>query len=130
MPNWSIHYPTRVIRVVQDNLSTHSAGALYELRTRRARRILRRLVPYTPSTPVGSIWSRSDRRAARQCLDRRIDDPNWLHRRIDAWEDNETHGRRINWMFKPSKARAKMGRAYPARPKSHNHWGEVLATGG
>src|SRR5207237_6397980 len=46
-----IHYPdAECIRVVQDNLSTHSAGALYEaFAPAEARRILRRLAfHYTP----------------------------------------------------------------------------------
>src|SRR5205823_6969480 len=46
-----VHYPDAAcIRVVQDNLSTHSAGALYEaFPPAEARRILRRLeFHYTP----------------------------------------------------------------------------------
>ena len=53
-----------------------------------------------------------------QCLDRRIDDPNWLRREIDAWERHRNAaGARINWMFTTDKARAKMGRAYPVTSK-------------
>jgi len=54
-----VHYPhAECIRVVQDNLSTHSAGALYEaFAPAEARRILRRIE--FPSTPAGSTWSRS-----------------------------------------------------------------------
>jgi hypothetical protein len=53
-----------------------------------------------------------------QCLDRRIDDPNWLRREIDAWErQRNVAGARINWMFTTDKARAKMGRAYPVTSK-------------
>jgi hypothetical protein len=53
-----------------------------------------------------------------QCLDRRIDDPNWLRREIDAWErQRNATGARINWMFTTDKARAKMGRAYPVTSK-------------
>jgi hypothetical protein len=48
------------IRVVQDNLSTHTAGSLYEaFPAPEARRILGRLeFHYTP-TRAGSTWSRS-----------------------------------------------------------------------
>jgi hypothetical protein len=53
-----------------------------------------------------------------QCLDRRIDDPDWLRREIDAWERQRNAARaRINWMFTTEKARAKMGRAYPVTSK-------------
>jgi DDE superfamily endonuclease len=58
----NVHYPdAKYIRVVQDNLSTHSAGSLYDtFPPAEARRILRRLeFHYTPSTPAGSTWSRS-----------------------------------------------------------------------
>jgi hypothetical protein len=53
-----------------------------------------------------------------QCLDRRIDDPDWLRREIDAWErQRNAAGARINWMFTTEKARTKMGRAYPVTSK-------------
>lgn len=57
-----VYYPDAAcIRVVQDNLSIHSVGALYEaFAPAEARRILRRLESTTPpSMPVGSTWSRS-----------------------------------------------------------------------
>src|SRR5215207_80192 len=49
------------IRVVQDNLSTHTPGSLYEaFPAPEAHRILERLSSTTrPSTRVGSTWSRS-----------------------------------------------------------------------
>jgi hypothetical protein len=53
-----------------------------------------------------------------QCLDRRIDDPDWLRREIDAWErQRNAAGARINWMFTTDKARAKICRAYPVTSK-------------
>ncbi len=53
-----------------------------------------------------------------QRLDRRIDDPDWLRRQIDAWErQRNAAGARINWMFATDKARVKMGRAYPVTSK-------------
>jgi len=55
-----IHYPdAEIIRVVQDNLSTHSAGALYQtFPPAEARRILRRPEFHhtPPSTLAGSTW--------------------------------------------------------------------------
>src|SRR5215831_10119611 len=53
------HYPEAAqVRVVLDNLSTHSRGALYETFTApEAHRILEKLeFHYTPSTLAGSIW--------------------------------------------------------------------------
>jgi hypothetical protein len=113
-----VHFPTAIcIRVVQDNLSTHTAGALYEaFPPSEARRILRRLeFHYTPKhaswlnmveIEIGILSS--------QCLNRRIDDAERLISEIAAWEQQRNAaGARINWMFTTDKARAKMGRAYP-----------------
>ena len=117
-----VHYPEAAcIRVVQDNLSTHSAGALYDaFPPAEARRILRRLeFHYTPKhaswlnmveIEIGVLQ--------RQCLDRRIDDPQSLVREIAAWErQRNATGARIEWMFTINKARTKLGRAYPVTSK-------------
>jgi transposase len=113
-----LHYPkAERIRVVLDNLSTHSAGALYEaFPAPDARRILRRLeFHYTPKhaswlnmveIEIGVLRS--------QCLDRRIDSKEQLESEITAWErQRNATSARIKWMFTTDKARAKMGRAYP-----------------
>src|SRR5467141_1659814 len=117
-----VHYPDAAcIRVVQDNLSTHSAGALYEAFTpAEARRILRRLeFHYTPKHASWLNMVEIEIGVLRgQCLDRRIDDPNNLISEIVAWERQRNAARaRINWMFTTDKARAKMGRAYPGPAK-------------
>jgi transposase len=117
-----VHYPEATcIRVVQDNLSTHSAGALYEaFPPAEARRVLRRLeFHYTPKhaswlnmveIEIGVLNG--------QCLDRRIDDAKRLTSEIAAWEhQRNAAGAQINWMFTTEKARAKMGRAYPQTVK-------------
>jgi hypothetical protein len=126
-----VHYPDAAcIRVVQDNLSTHSAGALYEAFTpAEARRILRRLEFHY--TPKHASWLNMVEIGigvlCGQCLDRRIDDPNSLIREIAAWEhQRNAAGARIKRMFTTEKARAKMGRAYPVTPKESYHCAEVL----
>jgi transposase len=117
-----IHYPdAEIIRVVQDNLSTHSAGALYQtFPPAEARRILRRLeFHYTPKHASWLNMVEIEIGVLRgQCLDRRIEDPKRLRREITAWERRRNAARsRIKWMFTTDKARAKMGRAYPATSK-------------
>jgi transposase len=117
-----VHYPNaEYIRVVQDNLSTHSAGALYEaFPPAEARRILRRLeFHYTPKHASWLNMVEIEIGVLRgQCLDRRIDDPKRLRREIAAWERQRNAARaRIKWMFTTDKARAKMGHAYPDTPK-------------
>ena len=111
------------IRVVQDNLSTHSAGALYRaFPPAEARRILRRLeFHYTPKhaswlnmveIEIGVLRS--------QCLDRRIDTRQQLASEIAVWErQRNASGARIKWMFTTNKARVKMGRAYPQPASLH-----------
>ena len=113
-----VHYPAAErIRVVLDNLSTHSAGALYQtFPADEARRVLRRLeFHYVPKhaswlnmveIEIGVL--------ARQCLDRRIESYARLIAETAAWERQRNAERaRIHWMFTTEKARAKMGRAYP-----------------
>ncbi len=111
-----IHYPdAETIRVVQDNLSTHSAGALYQaFPPAEARRILRRL-EYTPKHASWLNMVEIEIGVLRgQCLDRRIDDPKRLRREITAWERQRNAARsRIKRLFTTDKARAKMAGAYP-----------------
>ncbi len=113
-----LHFPkAERIRVVLDNLSTHSAGALYHaFPAPEARRLLRRLeFHYVPKhaswlnmveIEIGVL--------AAQCLDRRIESIAQLTAETAAWEQQRNAtGARIKWMFTTEKARAKMGRAYP-----------------
>jgi transposase len=112
------HYPAaQLIRVVLDNLSTHSAGALYErFPPAEARRILDRIeFHYTPKhaswlnmveIEIGVMVS--------QCLDRRIADKETLVSEVASWEKRRNFERaRINWMFTVERARVKLGPAYP-----------------
>jgi hypothetical protein len=113
-----VHYPqAERIRLVMDNLSTHTPGARYEaFAAPEAHRILRRLEFH--STPKHASWLNMVEIEIGvlkgQCLDRRIDDRAWLEREIAAWErKRNAAGARAKWMFTTEKARAKMGRAYP-----------------
>ena len=117
-----VHYPdAERIRVVMDNLSTHTAGALYQaFPPAEARRILRRLeFHYTPKHASWLNMVEIEIGVLRgQCLDRRIDERERLVREIAAWErQRNAAGARIKWMFTTEKARAKMGRAYPVTSK-------------
>src|SRR5215211_5994548 len=117
-----VHYPNAdTIRVVQDNLSSHSAGAVYQtFDPAEARRILRRLeFHYTPKHASWLNMVEIEIGVLRgQCLDRRIDHPEDLKCEIGAWErQRNATGARIKWMFTTDKARSKMGRAYPNTSK-------------
>ena len=105
------------IRVVMDNLSTHSPGALYEaFPAPEAHRLLERLEFHF--TPKHASWLNMVEIEIGvlkgQCLDRRIDTREGLEREIAVWErERNATGARITWMFTTEKARTKMGRAYP-----------------
>jgi transposase len=132
-----VDYPQAArIRVVLDNLSTHTRGALYEtFAAPEAHRLLRRLEFHF--TPKHASWLNMAEIEIgvlkAQCLDRRIDDREQLVREIAAWQRaRNAAGARIKWMFTTEKARTKMARAYPEpapqrdRPKSHNLCAEEL----
>jgi transposase len=113
-----IHYPkAERIRVVLDNLSTHSPGALYQrFAPSEARRILGRLEFHY--TPKHASWLNMVEIEigvmVGQCLDRRIPDKGTLVAEVVAWERQRNAERaRINWMFTVERARAKLGKAYP-----------------
>ena len=113
-----VHYPkAERIRVVLDNLSTHSAGALYQtFPAEEARRVLRRLEFHY--VPKHASWLNMVEIEisvlAGQCLDRRIESYPRLVAETASWEKQRNAARaRVNWMFTTEKARAKMGRAYP-----------------
>jgi transposase len=113
-----VHYPhAERIRVVLDNLSTHTAAALYESFTaQEARRVLRRLeFHYVPKHASWLNMVEIEIGVLRtQCLDRRIDDAGELAAEIAAWQQQRNaSGARIRWMFSAERARQKMGRVYP-----------------
>jgi len=113
-----VHYPhAERIRVVLDNLSTHSAAALYEtFSPAEARRVLRRLeFHYTPKHASWLNMVEIEIGVLRtQCLDRRMPDRHTLESEITAWlQERNASGERIQWMFNAERARQKMGRLYP-----------------
>ena len=105
------------IRVVVDNLSIHSAGALYQaFPACEARRLLRRLeFHYVPKHASWLNMVEIEIGVLRgQCLNRRIATKEQLVAEIAAWQrQRNASGACIKWMFTTEKARAKMGRAYP-----------------
>jgi transposase len=117
------HYPEADrIRVVLDNLSAHSAAALYQrFAPAEARRILSRLEFHF--TPKHASWLNMVEIEigvmVRQCLNRRIADKPTMVSEISAWERRRNREQaRIDWMFTVERAREKLGGAYP-RPPGH-----------
>ena len=106
------------VRLVMDNLSTHTASAIYQtFPAAEARRILRRLEFHY--TPKHASWLNMVEIEIgvmrRQCLDKRIDSRAMLETEVRAWERRRTaSGARIRWMFSTDQARVKMAKSYPA----------------
>jgi len=105
------------VRVVMDNLSTHTASAVYQtFPAPEARRILRRLeFHYTPKHASWLNMAEIEIGVMRrQCLDRRIDNRDLLETEVRAWEHRRTDsGAKIRWMFSTDQARVKMAKSYP-----------------
>jgi transposase len=117
-----VHYPQAdQIRVVMDNLSTHTAGALYEaFPAPEAHRILQRLeFHYTPKHASWLNMVEIEIGVLRgQCLDRRIGDRAVLDAEVAAWQrQRNASGACIKWRFTTQKARQKLARAYPDTTK-------------
>ncbi|TKC87630.1 IS630 family transposase [Polyangium fumosum] len=113
-----VHYPNaRRIRLVLDNLSIHSASALYQaFPPDEARRILRRIEMHY--VPKHASWLNMVEIEIgvlkQQCLARRIDDRATLKREIAAWQTARNAAKiGIRWRFSVQHARKKMGHAYP-----------------
>jgi transposase len=113
-----IHFPkASKIRVVLDNLSTHSPASLYKaFPAAEARRVLKRLeFHFTPKHASWLNMVEIEIGVLRgQCLNRRIDNRDRLISEVAAWEHQRNEsGAKIKWMFTAQKARIKMTRAYP-----------------
>lgn len=112
------HYPkAQCVRVVMDNLSTHTPAALYEtFEPTEARRILNRLEFHY--TPKHASWLNMVEIEigvmVAQCLDRRIAEKAVLVSEVAAWQRRRNREKaRIKWLFTVTRAREKLGRAYP-----------------
>ena len=117
-----VHYPDADrIRVVMDNLSPHTAGALYEaFPAPEAHRVLQRLeFHYTPKHASWLNMVEIEIGVLRgQCLDRRISAREVLVAEIEAWErQRNSSGARVKWKFTTHKARDKLASAYPDTAK-------------
>lgn len=111
-------YPdAEYVRIVQDNLNTHTPAAIYEaFPPAEARRILRRVeFHYTPKH--GSWLNMAEIEIGifqRGCLSRRTDCLGTLRRRINALEIERNRARRtISWQFTCRDARVKLAHLYP-----------------
>ena len=112
------HFPqAEVIRLVVDNLNTHSKASLYaHFPPAEAHRIASKLeFHYTPKH--GSWLDMAEIELAalgRQCLNQRIPDQETLRTLVAAWERERNEAQAtIRWLFTTADARRKLERLYP-----------------
>lgn len=104
------------IRLVQDNLNTHTPGSFYKvLPPADAFAVGQACEPhYTPKK--GSWLNMAEIEFAalsKQCLDRRLADVDTLEREVRTWAKQRNHDRTtVNWRFAQTDARKKLQRHY------------------
>ena len=111
------HYAhVECIRLVQDNLNTHTPGAFYEvLPPSDAFQLSQRFEPHY--TPLKGSWLNMAEiefaALAKQCLDRRIPTLERFERAVLAWADTRNLDRKtVHWKFSQTDARCKFHRHY------------------
>jgi hypothetical protein len=112
-------YPEAVMLVlVMDNLNTHTIGSLYEaFDPATAQALAARLeIHYTPKH--GSWLNMAETELSilcGQCLDRRIEDKDFMASEVSAWEQKRNACQsKIHWQFSTADARIKLKRLYPS----------------
>ena len=113
-----VHFPeAEVIRVVLDNLNTHTPASLYErYPPEKARYLVQKLEFHY--TPKHSSWLNMAEVEISvltgQCLDRRIGSREILVSEVAAWETERNDCKAtIDWRFTVPTARDKLKRLYP-----------------
>jgi hypothetical protein len=106
------------IRVVLDNLSTHTAAAFYESFSAENARKLARRIEFV-YTPVHGSWLNMVEVEisvlVRQCLKRRLPDMETLSREVEAWgKERNRFGASVDWRFTTKDARIKLRSLYPS----------------
>lgn len=105
------------VRLVLDNLNTHSVASLYQtFEPQEARRLAERLeLHYTPKHGSWLNVAEIELSALNgQCLNRRIPSMQTLQPQIAAWENDRNNRRtKIDWQFTTDDARIKLKHLYP-----------------
>jgi hypothetical protein len=114
-----VRYPdAERIRLVCDNLNTHTPAALYEaFPPAEAKRLADKLeIHHTPKH--GSWLNIAEIELSvlsRQCLDRRVPDCATLAAEAHAWQQRrDAAGGTVDWRFTTADARIKLKRLYPS----------------
>ena len=113
-----LYYPSvDRIRLVQDNLNTHTPGSFYQvLPPDEAFEFAQQFeLHYTPKKGSWLNMAEIEFSALSiQCLDRRIPDQAILETEVLAWSQNRNHAQTtVNWKFTKYAAREKLNGKYP-----------------
>lgn len=120
----AVSYPQATrIRVVLDNLNTHTGASLYEAFPPDEARRLRNRVEFHP-TPKHASWLHRAEIAigvlTRQCLDRRLDNADVLRREVGAWDERRNKQQvKIPWSFTIAVARNTLKKLSPVMEHSN-----------
>jgi len=110
-------FPGKRIKLVCDNLNTHSMASLYEaLDPETANRLAKRLeIHYTPKHGSWLNIAEIELRALTgQCLNRRIATLAELHRQVKAWQHRRNKEvRTVDWRFTTNDAGITVKSFYP-----------------
>lgn len=118
------HYAdAKQIRLVQDNLNTHSDGSFYEHLEVETAHWLKNKLEFHFTPKHGSWLNMAELELSalsRQCLDRRIESQEALAQEVKAWEQQRNEqGVKLSWSFPTTEARKKLKRHYDnLRPKN------------
>jgi len=105
------------IRLVQDNLHTHTPGSFSQAWAPQEAFALAQKFELH-DTPIKGSWLNMAEielsALARQCLDRRIGDMDAFKKAVAIWTDKRNHARKtVAWKFTTTEAREKLKRKYP-----------------
>jgi hypothetical protein len=113
-----VYYPGALkIRLVCDNLNTHTGGALYEaFPATQAKQLCDRL-EFHPTPKHGSWLNMAETELSvltEQCLNRRMDNKEYVVQEVGAWEQDRNRAEaKVRWRFTTADARIKLEKLYP-----------------
>ncbi len=112
------HFPkAKKIRIVLDQLSTHTPSALYQTFSPEQARDMTKMIEFH-YTPIHSSWLNMAEieisTLYQQCLDRRLGNICLVKKEVLAWENERNSLKaQIDWQFTIPHARNKLKRLYP-----------------
>ena len=111
------HYPDAdKVKLVQDNLNTHTKGSFYENLCLQRAGELNALIDFVYTPKHGSWLNMAEiefSALSKQCLDRRIATIEEMKQTLSNWTENRNHNKvKIHWSFTVQNARDKLANRY------------------